>query len=121
MGAYCWPRLNSMKKFILTLIVAFAAAIPASQAGTEMKSFKEKAVVEPELCRFRDTEFQLDVFGAFAANPEFDTHGQTLNTGVGGGGAANFFFARYFGIGIEGLWYDNGGAAEHMFIGNLFF
>ena len=110
-----------MKKFTITLLVAIAAFVPSSQAGTEAKSFKEKAVMETETCRFRDTEFQLDVFGAFAANPQFTTHGETLNTGVGGGGAANFFFARYFGVGIEALWYGNGGAAEHMFLGNAFF
>ncbi len=109
-----------MKKLLFTLLLAVAVAVPVTQAGTEAKSFK-KEIVELETCRFRDTEFQIDVFGAFAANPQFRTHGETLNTGVGGGGALNFFFARYFGIGLEGLWYGNGGAAEHMVIGNLFF
>ncbi len=110
-----------MNKFVLSLLVAVAAATQVSLAGTESKSFKEKVVVEAETCRFRDMEFQLDAFATFAANPEFDTHGQTLNTGVGGGTGANFFFARYFGVGIEALWYGNGGSAEHMFIGNFFF
>jgi hypothetical protein len=110
-----------MKKLICTVFCAAVAAVQMSHAGVESKSFKEKVVVETENCNFRDMEFQLDLFGAFAANPEFDTRGRTLNTGVGGGVGVNFFFARYFGIGVEGLWYDNGGSAEHMFIGNLFF
>ncbi len=116
-----------MKKTLLFLGVAAVCAMQASFAGVEYndsKSFKEKVVYEPEeLCYFRDTEFQIDAFGAFVGAPldgGYETSGNVLNTGVGGGGGFNVFFARYFGVGIEGLWYGNGGAAEHMFIGNFF-
>lgn len=108
-----------MKYPVLALAI-FGVALSSAFAGVEYKSFKEKVVIEDE-CNFRDMEFQIDAFGAFLANPQFETHGRTLNTGVGGGGGFNFIFARYFGLGVEGLWYGNGGSAEHMIIGNAFF
>ncbi|HEY8898816.1 MAG TPA: hypothetical protein VIM61_00170 [Chthoniobacterales bacterium] len=110
-----------MKKSCLILCALVASSISPLLAGVDTKDFKEKAVIEAPTCNFRDMEFQIDAFGAFLANPEFATHGHTLNTGVGGGGGFNFFFAKYFGLGIEGLWYGNGGSAEHMIGGNAFF
>ncbi|MDX2082158.1 MAG: hypothetical protein SFU53_15345 [Terrimicrobiaceae bacterium] len=103
----------------IAAILCLFAAVSGVSAGTSSKSFKQSAEVEH--CHFRDFELQLDGFGAFLANPEFETHGRTLNTGVGGGTAINFFFFRYFGIGAEALWYGNGGSAEHMINGNAFF
>jgi hypothetical protein len=109
-----------MKKFLIAVVGA--SLVASAFAGVESKSFKEDKIADTfDTCNFRDNEFQVDVFGAFLANPEFDTHGRTLNTGVGGGGGFNYFFARYFGVGVEGIWYGNGGAAEHMFLGNAFF
>lgn len=107
-----------MKSLAATLCL-LALPLGAASAGTTYKSFKQSTVVEE--CNFRDFEFQIDGFGAFLANPEFETHGRTLNTGVGGGTAINFFFFRYFGVGAEALWYGNGGSAEHMINGNAFF
>lgn len=108
-----------MKRILNHIALAVLLTVPAF-AGTDMKSFKQTTTIE-ESCNFRDTEFQIDGFGAFLANPEFDTEGRTLNTGVGGGAGLNFFFARYFGVGVEALWYGNGGSAEHMINGNAFF
>jgi hypothetical protein len=109
-----------MRKTLLLLGV-IAASVTSLNAGVESKDFKKSVVEQLETCNFRDTEFQIDAFGAFLANPQFETHGRTLNTGVGGGGGFNFFFAKYFGVGVEGLWYGNGGSAEHMINGNFFF
>lgn len=95
-----------------------AVSIQPAFAGTESKSFKEKVVLETIDCRFRDTEFQIDAFytGFMGGG------GSTFKTGAGGGLGLNFFFARYFGIGYEASWYDNGGTVEHMPLnGNLFF
>lgn len=108
-----------MKKAALLLTLAAAALLPVRAGVETTKSFKSYDVVEE--CVFRDMEFQIDGFGAFLANPQFETRGRTLNTGVGGGGGFNFIFGRYFGVGVEGLWYGNGGSAEHMINGHAFF
>ncbi len=108
----------SMKN-ILAAALCFVV-VGSAHAGTTSKSFKQTTTIEEE-CNFRDMEFQIDGFGAFAANPGFETHGRTLNTGVGCGAGLNFFFARYFGVGVEALWYGNGGSAEHMINGHAFF
>lgn len=112
-----------MKSLRLSTIAFLAvAAFPlfgTAHAGTEAKSFKEKVVVEPDTCKFRDFEIQLD--GFFTGVAASRSHGNTLNSGVGGGTALNVFFARYFGLGVEANWYGNGGSAEHMILGNAFF
>lgn len=108
-------RLNSLA------LLAFAVCplLGTAQAGTEAKSFKEKVVVEPETCNFRDFEIQLD--GFFTGVAASRSSGNTLNSGVGGGTALNVIFARYFGLGVEAFWYGNDGSAEHMILGNAFF
>jgi hypothetical protein len=112
----------AMKTFPCLLTVLAGLALPQSVfAGSGPDYFDKKVVVDEETSLFRDMEFQIDAFGAFINNTQWETRGHTLNTGVGGGGGFNFFFKRYFGLGIEGLWYGNGGAAEHMIIGNAFF
>lgn len=97
-------------------IGAIIATSSPSHAGSTSKTFKEE-VVYTEDCRFRDTEFQIDTFytGFFGSGDN------RFSTGSGGGFGFNFFFARYFGIGYEAAWYDNGGTVEHMPVsGNLF-
>ncbi len=106
-----------MKKLLLTTAIV-GLSLCAAIAG-DGKSFKEvKTIVEPETCRFRDTEFQVDAF----YTGFFGGHGTRLGTGSGGGFGLNFFFAKYFGIGYEAAWYSNNGSVEHMpLAGNLFF
>jgi hypothetical protein len=115
-----------MKKNTITHVVRVAFlsvvslttfSLTPAHAGTEAKSFKEKVVVAPEECRFRDMEFQLDTF----YTGFFGSHGSRLSTGSGGGFGLNFFFAKYFGIGYEASWYDNNGTAEHLPVGGNFF
>jgi hypothetical protein len=103
---------------IITAIAVFAIA-KALAGTTDYKAFKEKVVIDTEECNFRDMEFQIDAFAVGVAAAR--SHGQTLNSGFGGGGGLNFFFARYFGIGAEAFWYGNGGTAEHVIVGNAFF
>ena len=82
-----------MKKLLTLTGIVLLSAVTASIAG-DGKTFDKKVVVVPETCNFRDTEFQLDAFGAGA----FYNQGRP---GFGGGLGANFFFARYLGIGVE--------------------
>lgn len=101
---------------VLAGISAIVAAITPTQAGIDAKTFKQE-VVYVEDCRFRDMEFQLDMF----YTGFIGSQGSRFNTGSGGGFGLNFFFARYFGIGYEAAWYDNGGTAEHMPLSGNFF
>jgi len=102
-----------MKKIALTTLFGLAVAVLPTFAGTDTKAVKE--VVVNQNCNFRDNEFQIDGFFAGVA-----AKGNTLQSGVGGGTALNYFFAKYFGVGVEGIWYGNNGVAETMILGNAF-
>jgi hypothetical protein len=109
---------GSMARFAIVGMLSMAASsFTPAIAGTDSKSFKDKVVVETSDCRFRDSEFQIDAFytGFMGGG------GSTFKTGSGGGFGINYFFARYFGIGYEASWYDNGGTAEHMPLNGNFF
>jgi hypothetical protein len=83
-----------MKKYIITSLVAVIAATSSSFAGTETASYKKTVVPVEEPCLYRDNEFQIDAFGMGgfyrAGDPAW-----------GGGLGLNYFFARYFGLGVE--------------------
>jgi hypothetical protein len=79
-----------MKKYILSFVGVLALALPAV-AGTDYKVTKNVIV---DNCKFRDSELQLDLFGLGA----FYKQGRP---GWGGGVGVNYFFARYFGLGVE--------------------
>jgi len=123
-----------MKKYIITGIMAAIAATSAF-AGTAV-SKNVVAVEDP--CLFRDNELQLDLFGLgyfnqggnnFTWNQNFNNPGVSGRPGWGGGLGINYFFARYFGVGIEQDLYgrqsgsrnigDNG-YTRWATIGNLF-
>lgn len=104
-----------MKKLsLIAVLFAFAGSLLAGDG----KTFKEyKEIPEVETCRFRDFEFQVDAFySGFMGG-----RGTHFSTGSGGGFGLNVFFARYFGIGYEGQWYDNNGVAQHLPAGGNFF
>jgi len=82
--------MTFMKKYILSFVGVLALALPAV-AGTDYKVTKNVVV---DNCKFRDSELQLDLFGLGA----FYKQGRP---GWGGGVGINYFFARYFGIGVE--------------------
>lgn len=100
-----------MKKLVFGLVAAFAVAA-TGLAGTATyssgKSYKEVKNVVAPTC-FSDTEIQLDVFGAYADGNSPNHAGPIKDHGWGGGVAANYFFARYFGLSAEGTWL----AAKH--------
>lgn len=102
-----------MKRLAYLTIIA-AAALTSAFAGQDYKSFKD-VDVDVETSKFRDVEFQLDVFYAqmFAAADR----GNAINTGPGGGFATNLFFARYFGVGVENLWYSNDSRGDYFLTG----
>jgi len=122
-----------MKKYIITGIMAAIAATSAL-AGTAV-SKNVVAVEDP--CLFRDQEFQIDAFGLGYFNQggnNFTFNGQNA-PGVGGrpmwggGLGLNYFFARYFGVGIEqDLFgrnsgqndYSDAGATRWATLGNLY-
>lgn len=96
-----------MKKYIITSLVAVVAASTAFAGPSKMV----KEVVEVEdPCKFRDTEFQIDLFGLGdfykGANDSGvfgggDVRSFSGRPAWGGGIGANFFFMKYFGLGIE--------------------
>jgi hypothetical protein len=104
-----------MKKTVFAAVACLALA-GTSFAGTyepskEMKEMKE--VIPPPPTCFSDTEFQLDFFGTY--NWTIDP--SIYHDNAGGGVAANFIFARYFGIGadtnvfsggVNGVWQSTG-------------
>lgn len=95
-----------MTKIICTL-VASAAIAATSFAGTASvssgKSYKEYKNVEQPTC-FNDQELQLDTFGAYAVGEGKSHAGPIRDHAFGGGVGVNYFFARYFGIGADGIW-----------------
>jgi hypothetical protein len=85
-----------MKKYIITGIAAAIAATSA-MAGTAVSSKQVVAYEEP--CLFRDNELQLDLFGL--GNFYQGADNMSGRPAWGGGVGLNYFFSRYFGIGIE--------------------
>ena len=107
-----------MKKLTLSLLAACTVATPAF-AGVTVVTTKEykQPVALPPPC-FRDQELQLDLFYSYNNarhggstldnNPSGHEwhHNERFRDGSGGGVALNWFFARYFGISVEGNWWN---------------
>lgn len=95
-----------MKKLALgfcTLVVLGSAAF----AGTEMTT-ESKAVVPPPCPEwFADHEFNLSLSGVYAfSNHDSDFGTDFMDNAWGGAIDAKYFFARYFGIGVQGFLLD---------------
>lgn len=99
-----------MKTYIKLALVSILALTSSVFAGTDFKTNKEVVV---DSCRFRDTEFQLDLFGTGA----FYKQG---NPGWGGGAGLNVFFLKYFGLGVEQSLAARNDASEWGTFGNVF-
>ncbi len=97
-----------MKAIAYSLIAGLALAGSAF-AGKEIKEYK--APVEP--C-FKDTELQLDLFGAYVA-----TEGGGINDGFGGGLGLNYFFSRNLGVGADAMIYDGDAPGVWAYTGSL--
>jgi len=105
-----------MKKLTLSALAAIAVvgssyASPATVSSS--KDFKQPAAAPQPF--FQDTEIALDAFYSFN-NAQHEAplwckarlhiiHPEYFADGSGGGVGANFFFARYFGLGVEGNWW----------------
>jgi opacity protein-like surface antigen len=96
-----------MKKLVFSVLFCVAFALP-SFAGHEMvSSGKETHAMDTGYAAsdcFRDQELQLDLFGAYAVGGH---SGSYKGHAFGGGVGLNYFFARYFGIGAEGILLDS--------------
>lgn len=112
-----------MKKLTLSLcaLVAFSAAAFAgpSYSGKEMKQVQQAAVECPQW--YADREFNVDLFGTYAFTGTEYRNDRYLGVdhAWGGGIDAKYFFARYFGIGLEGYGLAlNGDRGVTFFAGN---
>jgi len=107
-----------MKTAILSALAVFAV-VGSTFAGPS-KDYKQTA---PQF--FQDNEITLDAFYSYNLTRHQDPgyadlfkndpciiKPQYLNDGSGGGVGANYFFARYFGVGVEGNWWN--GARDGM-------
>src|SRR5438477_2656216 len=112
-----------MRKTTLCLI-ALATIASTAFAGTEYsgggKEYRSTAVT-PEECWYRDTEWNVSLWGTYAFTgtdsrsvgaPDFFVSGaggdRYLETdhAWGGGGDIKYFWHRYFGFGVEGFALD---------------
>ena len=94
-----------MKRITVALlgVVAIAATGFAGDtsysSGKTYKEFKQP-IIEPTPC-FADNELQLDVFATYQAAENGKV---PWKDGWGGGVGLNYFWARYWGLGIEAHW-----------------
>jgi hypothetical protein len=98
-----------MKKFALTILVLLSLGFVA-QAGSESYAGKEVKQVVPPPCPewYRDTEWNVGVWGAYAFTSEDWSTDRYLEVdhAWGGGIDLKYFFHRYFGVGVEGFGLD---------------
>jgi hypothetical protein len=95
-----------MKKLMLSML-GFGAIASLAFAGTETYGGKEmKQVAAPPPCPewYADREFNVSLWGtyAFTGNEWANDRYLEADHAWGGGGDIKYFFARYFGIGVEG-------------------
>lgn len=70
-------------------------AVTTCVAGEALSS--KKVVIAPEECRFHAKEWQIDTATVGTAG----TYGGTSFEGLGGNLGVNYFFSKYFGIGVD--------------------
>lgn len=95
-----------LKKLIVGLF-ALTTTLSAVQAGPVESSSKEtqqSATVQQSDDWYRDREWNIDLFGAYAFTGTPYRNDQYLDAdhAWGGGLAANYFFTRYLGAGVAG-------------------
>jgi hypothetical protein len=95
-----------MKKLMLSML-GFGAIASLAFAGTETYGGKEmKQVAAPLPCPewYADREFNVSLWGtyAFTGNEWANDRYLEADHAWGGGLDVKYFFARYFGIGVEG-------------------
>lgn len=103
-----------MKKLTLSLC-ALVALGSAAFAGTEVTT-ESKAVVPPPCPQwYADNEFNLSISGIYAFSGNENTF---LDHGWGGAVDAKYFFARYFGVGVQGFLLDANTDDDDLVIGD---
>jgi hypothetical protein len=105
-------KTNSLLVIAASLIFAASsnAQVDEIPLRTGKTTVKEVVEVQPD-CKFRDNEFQFDVFGLgdfykgangnFAGGEGTSSRQFSGRPSWGGGVGLNYFFARYVGIGLE--------------------
>src|SRR5438874_8915417 len=109
-----------MRKLVLSLL-GFGAIASLGFAGTETYGGKEmKQVAGPPPCPewYADREFNVGIWGTyvFTGNEWQNDRYIEADHAWGGGIDLKYFFARYFGVGIEGWAVDARQARENVFI-----
>ena len=98
-----------MKKFIASLF-AVMTFVAGSQAGPVEATSKEvqQSTYQPTQDWYRDREWNIDLFGAYAFSGEPYRTDRYLDAdhAWGGGIDANYMFSRYLGVGVEGFLLD---------------
>ena len=102
-----------MKSIAITCVAGLVASSAfAGQSVATGKDYKSPAPA-PIPC-FKEQELQLDLFASYTAFED----GQ-YDDGFGGGIALNYFFTRYFGIGVDGNVLDGGASGVWDSTGRL--
>ncbi len=112
-----------MKKLTLSLVALVATGAAAfagpSYSGKEMKQVQQQVAPCPQW--YADREFNVDLFGTYAFTGTEYRNDRYLGVdhAWGGGIDAKYFFARYFGLGLEGYGLAlNGNRGVTFFAGN---
>lgn len=109
-----------MKKLTIGFCAAIAVA-SAAFAGTSTYSGKEsKSTVQQTSCTeyYANNEFNVSLWGtyAFTGTEWRDDRYLGVDHAWGGGIDAKYFFARYFGLGVEGFGLRTNGGNSQLFV-----
>ncbi len=107
--------MKSKMKLILALTAAACCTLPALAGDNtpppqnDPKDLKQSILSQNIRTTdyFRAHELSLDLFGTYTA-----PQNGKINDGFGGGGGVNYFFNKWFGVGVEGGAYDGGNTAD---------
>jgi opacity protein-like surface antigen len=106
-----------MKKILLTALMAAGLAVPAIAGDVAVAGPVDKnpTAYLPEPTGFYSAkEFQVDLYGTYSfADPIGPDD-------WGGGGGVNYFFTKYFGIGVEGALFNTPGDITASAAANVF-
>ena len=114
-------------KRILSCLIVIMLLRSASHAGSEDSGGKETAATQPCPRWYADREWNVSLWGTYAfpsngyptlqnfGTRNYDNYLETDHA-WGGGLDAKYFFARYFGLGIEGYVLDVRQSYSHVLI-----
>jgi hypothetical protein len=99
-----------MRKFIVSLF-AIMTVVAGGQAGpveATGKEIQQQTNYQPTQEWYRDREWNIDLFGAYAftGQPYRSDRYLDADHAWGGGIDANYMFSRYLGVGVEGFALD---------------